>query len=283
MLEGMTTLGFMAAHSERARLGLMVGGDPLPLPRPVGQGHDHARRPVRRAGLARHRRGLERDESRALGFPFPPLGERFEMLEDTLRIAHGMWQGERGSEERFEGRHVRAHAAAQLAAVDLAAAGPDHDRRRRRAEDAPARRPVRRRDQRLRRPARGSPTSTRSCASHCEAVGRDFDEIERTTLAVDQPRRRRPPRAATAADQVVDRFGELGDAGAQHIIFSVRGVEDTGRHRAARTRDHPPAACPPGRIVSSGVRYPQGVSFGEYDRADRRPDPGARTKDRPSR
>ena len=26
MLEGMTALGFMAAHSNRARLGLMVGG-----------------------------------------------------------------------------------------------------------------------------------------------------------------------------------------------------------------------------------------------------------------
>ena len=33
----------------------------------------------------------------ALGFPFPPLGERFEMLEETLQIAHGMWTGERGS------------------------------------------------------------------------------------------------------------------------------------------------------------------------------------------
>ena len=43
-------------------------------------------------------------ESEGLGFPFPPLAERFEMLEDTLRIAHGMWQGERGSEEDFVGR-----------------------------------------------------------------------------------------------------------------------------------------------------------------------------------
>ena len=43
------------------------------------------------------------EESRALGFPFPPLGERFEMLEETLRIAHGMWQGERGIEAAFEG------------------------------------------------------------------------------------------------------------------------------------------------------------------------------------
>ena len=33
------------------------------------------------------------EESRGLGFPFPPLGERFELLEDTLRMAHEMWTG----------------------------------------------------------------------------------------------------------------------------------------------------------------------------------------------
>ena len=43
------------------------------------------------------------EESRALGFPFPPLGERFEMLEETLQIAHGMWEGERGSRRRSTG------------------------------------------------------------------------------------------------------------------------------------------------------------------------------------
>ena len=31
------------------------------------------------------------NESRALGFPIPPLGDRFEMLEETLQIAHAMW------------------------------------------------------------------------------------------------------------------------------------------------------------------------------------------------
>ena len=69
MLEGMTALGFMAAHSKQARLGLMVGGI-------------HYRNPglwvkatttldaVRRPRVARHRRGLNQEESRALGFPF---------------------------------------------------------------------------------------------------------------------------------------------------------------------------------------------------------------------
>jgi alkanesulfonate monooxygenase SsuD/methylene tetrahydromethanopterin reductase-like flavin-dependent oxidoreductase (luciferase family) len=58
---------------------------------------------------------------------------------------------------------------------------------------------------------------------HCAAVGRDFDEIERSTL---QSVTMGPPgsHGTETAAQVVDRFGELGDAGAQHVIFSVRGT-----------------------------------------------------------
>ena len=55
------------------------------------------------------------DESRSLGFPFPPLGERFEMLEETLQIAHGMWDGERGTEAALRRPAVPRGAAAQLA------------------------------------------------------------------------------------------------------------------------------------------------------------------------
>ena len=53
MLEGRTALGFMAAHSQRARLGLHGRRRPLPPARAVGQGDDDARRPVRRPRLAR--------------------------------------------------------------------------------------------------------------------------------------------------------------------------------------------------------------------------------------
>src|SRR6476469_8072576 len=108
MLEGWTALGFLAAHTSRARLGLMVGGV-------------HYRKPglwVKAAttldvlsggrawlgiGAAWHQ-----EESEGLGFPVPPLCERFEMLDETLRIAHSMFEGERGSEQAFDGRHYRA-------------------------------------------------------------------------------------------------------------------------------------------------------------------------------
>jgi alkanesulfonate monooxygenase SsuD/methylene tetrahydromethanopterin reductase-like flavin-dependent oxidoreductase (luciferase family) len=97
MLEGWTTLGFMAAHTKRARLGLMVGGV-------------HYRNPglwvkaattldVLSGGRAWLGIGAawNQAESNGLGFPWPSQHDRFEMLEETLQIAYGMWQGERGS------------------------------------------------------------------------------------------------------------------------------------------------------------------------------------------
>lgn len=41
-------------------------------------------------------------ESRGLGVPFPPLGERFERLEETLQIAHRMFGGDATP---YSGRH----------------------------------------------------------------------------------------------------------------------------------------------------------------------------------
>jgi alkanesulfonate monooxygenase len=54
---------------------------------------------------------------------------------------------------------------------------------------------------------------------HCEEVGRDPNEIERSTLQGVNLAREAPA-------QIVDRFGELADAGAQHVIFSVHDVDD---------------------------------------------------------
>ena len=57
---------------------------------------------------------------------------------------------------------------------------------------------------------------------HCERLGRPYEEIERSTLqSLDLERE--------SADQVVERFGTLKEAGAQHILFSVRGVNDVAR------------------------------------------------------
>jgi len=108
MLEGQTALGFLAAHTRRARLGLMVGGI-------------HYRDPglwikatttldVLYGGRAWFGIGAAWNvlESKGLGFPFPSLKERFEWLEDTLQMANEMWSGGSGTGEAFTGRHVTA-------------------------------------------------------------------------------------------------------------------------------------------------------------------------------
>ena len=227
MLEGWTTLGFMAAHSLRARLGLMVGGV-------------HYRNPglwvkaattldVLSGGRAWLGIGAawNQAESEGLGFPFPPLGERFDQLEDTLRIAHAMWLGERGSEEDFQGR--RFHAS-RLLNVPQAISRPripimiggGGERRTLRlvAQYADASNLFGGPQQLLRK--------YEILAEHCSAVGRDFNEIERSNLqgvamtdrtaAWGRPRER--------PDQVVERFGRLAEAGVQHVIISTAEADD---------------------------------------------------------
>ncbi|HET7703503.1 MAG TPA: LLM class flavin-dependent oxidoreductase, partial [Candidatus Limnocylindrales bacterium] len=108
MLEGWTTLGYLAANTERARLGLMVGGIHYRLPGLWVKAATTL--DVLSGGRAWLGIGAAWNEveSRGLGFPFPPLGERFEMLEETLRFAHAMWDGERGTEGAHHGRHSQA-------------------------------------------------------------------------------------------------------------------------------------------------------------------------------
>ena len=227
MLEGMTALGFMAAHSQRARLGLMVGGV-------------HYRHPglwvkatttldVLSGGRAWLGIGAawNAEESRALAFPFPPLGERFEMLEETLQIAHAMFRGERGSEEAFQGRHYRAErllnspqSLSRPRVPIMVGGGGERKTLRLVAQYADACNVF------------GSPEAIARkygiLDAHCAAVGRDPNEIERSTLQ-DVRLAGDGAGGGEAPDQVVERFGELADAGAQHVIVDLKSVHEPAR------------------------------------------------------
>ncbi|MEX1172023.1 MAG: LLM class F420-dependent oxidoreductase [Chloroflexota bacterium] len=222
MLEGWTTLGYLAALTRRASLGLMVGGV-------------HYRQPglwikaattldVLTGGRAWLGIGAawNESESRALGFAFPPLGERFDLLEDTLEMAHGMWSGEHGTDAAFRGRRTTAtrllnspQSISRPRVPILVGGGGEQRTLRLVARYADACNVF------------GTPEAIARkyaiLARHCAEVGRDPDEIERTTLqSIDLTGGR--GRTAETPGQVVDRFGELWDAGAQHVIFSVRDV-----------------------------------------------------------
>ncbi|HEU4919777.1 MAG TPA: LLM class F420-dependent oxidoreductase [Candidatus Limnocylindrales bacterium] len=218
MLEGWTTLGFLAAHTKRARLGLMVGGVHYRLPGLWVKAATTL--DVLSGGRAWLGIGAawNQQESEALGFPFPPLGDRFEMLEETLQIAHGMWTGERGSEAAFEGRHYRAtrllnspQALSRPRPPIMVGGGGERKTLRLVARYADASNVF------------GGPTAIHHkyevLRRHCEEIGRDPDEIERSTLQGINL-------ATEAPAALVDRFGELADAGAQHVIFNLRNIDD---------------------------------------------------------
>ena len=232
MLEGYTTLGFLAAHTERARLGLMVGG--VHYRQPALWVKATTTLDVLSGGRAWLGIGAawNREESEGLGFPFPPLGERFELLEETLQVAHGMWQGERGSEGEFRGRHVTAtrllnspQSISRPRPPIMVGGGGERKTLRLVARYADATNVF------------GSPEAIHHkyeiLARHCEEVGRDYNEIERSTLQSGND----------APSVLVDRFGELADVGAQHVIISLRDptrlerLEAIGREVIPQVRD----------------------------------------------
>ncbi len=104
MLEGYSGLSFLAAHTSRVRLGLLVTGvtyrQPGLLAKIVTTLDVLS---VGRAELGIGAAWYER-EHRALGVPFPSVAERFERLEETLQICLQMWSDNDGP---FQGRHYR--------------------------------------------------------------------------------------------------------------------------------------------------------------------------------
>ena len=221
MLEGMTALGFIAAHTERARIGLMVGG--IHYRQPALWIKATTTLDVLSGGRAWFGIGAawNEEESAGLGFPMPPLRERFEWLEETLQMAHAMWEGGSGSGEPFEGRHVRAtrllnspQALSRPRIPIMVGGGGERKTLRLVAQYADACNVF------------GGPDRIAHkyavLREHCERLGRPFEGIERSNLqSVDVD--------GESPDEIVQRFGALGEAGAQHIIFSVRGVADTSR------------------------------------------------------
>jgi F420-dependent oxidoreductase-like protein len=108
MLEGYTTLAALAAVTERARLGTLVTGvtyrNPALLAKVVTTLDVVSRgRAVCGIGAA-----WFEPEHRGLGFDFPPLKVRFEMLEEALVILRGMFRSETPT---FTGAHFRVDGA----------------------------------------------------------------------------------------------------------------------------------------------------------------------------
>lgn len=104
MLEGYSALSFAAAITERVKLGTLVTGVTYRYPGILVK--TATTLDVLSGGRAYFGIGAAWNEieHKGLGVPFPPLSERFEMLENTLQIAHQMWSGDTGP---FSSKHYQ--------------------------------------------------------------------------------------------------------------------------------------------------------------------------------
>lgn len=106
-LECFTTLATIAAHTRRCRVVSFVAGVHFRAPALLAK--TVTTLDVLSGGRATLGLGVGWDEAEASGsgIPFPPVADRFEMLEETLQILRGYWHGEQGDERPFHGRHYR--------------------------------------------------------------------------------------------------------------------------------------------------------------------------------
>lgn len=219
MLEGYAALAYLAACTRRVKLGTLVTGvtyrHPGVLVKTVSTLDVlSGGRAVLGIGAAWYER-----EHAGLGVPFPPLGERFERLEEALRIAKQMWSGRVAP---FEGRHYRL---GETLCVPQPLSRPhppiligglgERKTLRLVARHADACNlfagigvdEVRRKLEVLRR--------------HCDAEGRDYDAIERTTLGTAHL----APGAQTP-DDVIRECRALARVGVQHAIVNLPNVHE---------------------------------------------------------
>jgi F420-dependent oxidoreductase-like protein len=216
MLEAYTTLGYLAGHTSRARLLTLVTGVIYRHPGIL------AKIVTTLDVLSGGRGGLgigaawNAEESRGLGVPFPPVAERFERLEETLQICLQMW---RGDESPYHGRHYQLdrpinspQALTQPHPPILIGGGGERKTLRLVAQYAQACNLF---------PGPDLARKLDVLREHCAAVGRDYDEIEKTCyFAYDVG-----PKGENA-QQVVDQLGGLAEMGFQAAIGFVVGVWD---------------------------------------------------------
>ena len=104
MLEGYTSLGYLAGLTSQMTLGLLVTGVTYRHPGLLAKivttldvlSGGRAQLGIGAAWYEREHLGL--------GVPFPPLSERFERLEETLQICHQMWSDDDGP---YNGRYYQ--------------------------------------------------------------------------------------------------------------------------------------------------------------------------------
>lgn len=213
MLEGYSTLAFAAGRTKQIKLGTLVTGvtyrHPGLLIKTV------TTLDVLSGGRAYLGIGAawNEEEHRGLGVPYPATAERFERLEETLRLAHQMWAGD---ERPFNGAHYqlarplnspqtlqRPHPPIMIGG------GGEKKTLRLVARHAQACNLF---------PGPELAHKLEVLREHCERAGRDYAEIEKTAIF------RFDVNADGSAQKLVDQLGGLAELGIQTVIGGVADV-----------------------------------------------------------
>jgi F420-dependent oxidoreductase-like protein len=177
MLEAYTTLGYLAARTSRVKLLTLVTGVVYRSPGLLAKMVTTL--DVLSGGRAMLGIGAawNDEEARGLGLDFPPMAERFERLEEALQICLQMWSG---NEDAFDGRHYhlgRTLNSPQALSVPhppiLIGGSGERKTLRLVAQYAQACNLF---------PGPDLERKLDVLRRHCDEVGRDYDEIEKTTL-----------------------------------------------------------------------------------------------------
>jgi len=214
MLEAYTTLGYLAGCTSRARLLTLVTGAVYRHPGVLAK--IVTTLDVLSGGRAWLGIGAawNEAESRGLGIPFPPVAERFERLEETLQICLQMW---RGDETPYTGRHYRLErplnsprALSQPHPPIMIGGSGERKTLRFVARYAQACNLF---------PGRDLARKLDVLRAHCQAEGRDYDEILKTCYFIFDVGEK-----GERAGQVVDQLGALADLGFQAAVGQVARV-----------------------------------------------------------
>lgn len=221
MLEAYTTLGFAAGVTSRLELGALVTAatvrNPALLVKTV------TTLDVLSGGRAwlGIGAGWYEQENRGYGLDFPPVGERFDHLEDTLRLARQMWAGD---DSPFEGRRVRVprplNVPAPVRRPPVLVGGVGERRTLRLvAEHADATNIF-----------DGGPDFVAAklevLRGHCADVGRDYDSIQKTVLgrlSLSADGRAVAPSGeqTVSVAHALDRLGRLAEVGVDTAIVGM--------------------------------------------------------------
>ena len=219
MLEGYSALHFLAGHTSRVKLGTLVSG--VIYREPAFLVKQASTLDVLSGGRAYFGIWAAWYEAEAvgMGFPFPPVKERFERLEEALQIAKQMWAGDRSP---YHGKHYRLEQPLNSPQplhqphppILIGGSGEKRTLRLVAQYGDACNLFARMGDQELAR-------KLEVLRGHCDRLGRDYDRIEKTASATIHL----APGEATPSGLIATCQG-LARLGFQHVILSLINVHE---------------------------------------------------------